>query len=106
MTAPEDPTPTEPTSPVDDVIDAEIVSPPAAPSTPPLPDPDYSEAGVPSFDFVRDKIENRIATAIGSQELAESTPEGQQVDEMMRERDEAAKKRLEEIRRSMGSSGT
>ena len=52
---------------------------------------------------MRDKIENRISTAIGSQELAEESPEGQQVDEMMRKRDEAAKKRLEEIRKSMGS---
>lgn len=70
---------------------------------PPIPDPNYTDAGVPTFDFVRDKIENRISTAIGSQELAEESPEGQQVDEMMRKRDEAAKKRLEEIRKSMGS---
>ncbi|MHC3004542.1 PspA domain-containing protein [Gordonia metallireducens] len=88
------------TSPSDDIIDAEIVHTGPVPGT--LPDPDYTESGVPTFDFVRDKIENRITTAIGSQELAEASAEGQSVDEMMRKRDEAAKKRLEEIRKSMG----
>lgn len=94
------------------VVDGEVVgdsSPGTSPVPtgdvfiPPLPDPDYTDAGVPTFDFVRDKIEKRIGTAIGSQELAEETPEGQQADEMMRKRDEAAKKRLDEIRKSMGS---
>ncbi|MCZ4581172.1 PspA domain-containing protein [Gordonia amicalis] len=85
----------------DDIVDAEIVHTGPVPGT--LPDPDYSDSGVPSFDFVRDKIENRITTAIGSQELAEASAEGQNVDEMIRKRDEAAKKRLEEIRKSMGS---
>ncbi|GAB87286.1 PspA domain-containing protein [Gordonia rubripertincta] len=84
----------------DDVIDAEIVHTGPVPGT--LPDPDYTDSGVPTFDFVRDKIENRVTTAIGSQELAEASAEGQSVDEMMRKRDEAAKKRLEEIRKSMG----
>ncbi|WP_241548979.1 PspA domain-containing protein [Gordonia alkanivorans] len=88
------------TPPSDDVIDAEIVHTGPVPGT--LPDPDYTDSGVPTFDFVRDKIENRINTAIGSQELAEASAEGQSVDEMMRKRDEAAKKRLEEIRKSMG----
>ncbi|WHU49173.1 PspA domain-containing protein [Gordonia sp. L191] len=98
--------PNGPGGPDDEIIDAEVVVPPTTPGqfggTPSIPDPDYTESGVPTFDFVRDKIENRIATAIGSQELAEGTPEGRQVDEMMRKRDEAAKKRLEEIRKSMG----
>ncbi|MBD1317970.1 PspA domain-containing protein [Gordonia hankookensis] len=86
-----------------DVVDAEIVSPTGTPVPfPPLPDPDYTDQGVPTFDFVRDKIENRVTTAIGSEELAEASPEGQQVDEMMRKRDEAAKKKLDEIRKSMG----
>lgn len=99
-------------TPSDEPIDAEIVDaatpdsrppgPVTAPTTAAIPDPDYTESGVPTFGFVRDKIENRITTAIGSQELAEETPESRQVDEMMRKRDEAAKKRLEEIRKSMG----
>ena len=85
----------------DEIIDAEIV--PTGPVPGAVPDPNSSDSGVPTFDFVRDKIENRITTAIGSQELAEASAEGQSVDEMMRKRDEAAKKRLEEIRKSMGS---
>ena len=84
----------------DEIIDAEIV--PTGPVPGAVPDPDYSDSGVPTFDFVRDKIENRISTAIGSEELAHASPEGQQVDEMMRKRDEAARKKLEEIRKSMG----
>ena len=66
-------------------------------------DPDYNEQGVPSFDFVRDKIEKRISTAIGSHELADASPEGRSIDEMVRKREEAAKKKLDEIRKSMGS---
>ncbi|MFW0787639.1 PspA domain-containing protein [Gordonia sp. CPCC 206044] len=94
-------TPQEPTP---DVVEGEVVPPTTQPPgyAPPLPDPDYTEQGVPTFDFVRDKIENRVATAIGGEELAHATPEGQQVDEMMRKRDEAAKKKLDEIRKSMG----
>lgn len=99
--------------PQPDVVDAEVVLPePASPTSVPappgyvtgaaIPDPGYDQSGVPTFDFVRDKIENRVATAIGSEELAEASPEGQQVDEMMRKRDEAAKKKLDEIRKSMG----
>ncbi|GAB90451.1 hypothetical protein [Gordonia rhizosphera] len=100
-----------PQNPNPDVVEGEVVADPAqTPQTaptptgyiPPVPDPNYTEQGVPTFDFVRDKIENRVATAIGSEELAHATPEGQQVDEMMRKRDEAAKKKLDEIRKSMG----
>ena len=93
--------------PIGEIVDAEVVgavSPgPTQPAPTVLPDPDYNDAGVPSFDFVRDKIEKRIGIAIGSQELAEDTPEGREVDEMVAKRNEAAKKRLEEIRKSMGS---
>src|ERR1700712_758275 len=64
----------------EDVIDAEIVESPML--TPAvygnleaygsLPAPDYSAAGVPSLDYVRDKIEGRYGTAIGSAELAQA----------------------------------
>ena len=101
------------TQPGDDpnVVDGEIVdeTPTAAlaiPSTPlpqPLPDPDYSEGGVPSFDFVRDKIENRYTTSLGSVDVAglgtENTAEA--LDKKIADRDQAAKDRLAEIRRSM-----
>ncbi len=102
-----DPTVDDASTPDDAIVDAEVVPTGAASATPasastPVPPPDYNDAGVPSFDFVRDKIEKRIGTAIGGEELAQATPEGQQVDEMMRKRDEAAKKKLDEIRKSLG----
>ena len=62
---------------------------------------DYSEAGVPSFDFVRDKIEGRYATSVGSAELAEATPEAADVDTTMAEREKAGADRLEAIRKAM-----
>ncbi|RSD11522.1 hypothetical protein [Amycolatopsis eburnea] len=89
------------------VLDGEIVdeTPTAAIAvpSPPLPEPDYSEGGVPSFDFVRDKIENRYTTSVGATEVAglgtEHTAEA--LDKQIADRDQAAKDRLAEIRRSM-----
>jgi phage shock protein A len=89
----------------DPVIDAEIVeenkdltvAPP-----PVVPPGDYNEAGVPSFDFVRDRIENRIATSVGTEELANATPEGKSVEDQFEARKKAGLSKLEEIRRSMG----
>ncbi|HVW44971.1 MAG TPA: hypothetical protein VHC18_26840 [Amycolatopsis sp.] len=66
-----------------------------------VPEGDYTEAGVPSFDYVRDRIENRVNTAIGSAELASETPEGVSVEQQMAERERAGRAKLEEIRRSM-----
>ncbi|MEV6832274.1 hypothetical protein [Amycolatopsis sp. NPDC051102] len=83
---------------VDDTPTAAIAIP-----APPLPDPDYSEGGVPSFDFVRDKIENRYTTSLGAADVAglgtENTAEA--LDKQIADRDQAAKDRLAEIRRSM-----
>ncbi|WP_245992706.1 PspA/IM30 family protein [Prauserella muralis] len=70
---------------------------------PDVPEGDYTEAGVPNFDYVRDRIERRIATADGATELAEGTPEAASLDEQLAERDRAARERLEQIRRSMGN---
>ncbi|HET6733028.1 hypothetical protein [Mycobacterium sp.] len=89
------------------VVEGEIVdeTPTAAPAipSPPLPEADYSEGGVPSFDFVRDKIENRYTTSLGATEVAglgtENTAEA--LDKKIADRDQAAKDRLAEIRRSM-----
>jgi hypothetical protein len=89
------------------VVDGEIVdeTPTAALAipSPPLPEPDYSEGGAPSFDFVRDKIENRYTTSLGSAEVAglgtENTAEA--LDKQIADRDRAARDRLAEIRRSM-----
>ncbi len=106
----------------EDVIDAEIVeSPLLTPATygnpeayGSLPAPDYSEAGVPSLDYVRDKIENRFGTAIGSAELAQAAADREAIakaaaqqrayvtaDQQREARAQAAKDKLDEIRRSL-----
>ncbi|MGW4487161.1 hypothetical protein ACWEOE_25365 [Amycolatopsis sp. NPDC004368] len=84
-------------------LDAEIVESPEVPAAD-LPEPDYSEGGVPSFDFVRDRIENRYNTSVGAQELAGiGGPETvESLDKKIADRDQAAKDKLAEIRRSMG----
>ena len=68
---------------------------------PAVPGPDYSTAGVPSLDYVRDKIEGRYAHSLGATELAEGTPEVRSFEEQSAKREEAARDRLEEIRRSL-----
>ena len=87
------------------VIDAEVVEEKkdltVAPPPVVVPDPDYTEAGVPTFDFVRDRIENRVATGIGATELADATPEGKAVEDQFEARKKAGLSKLEEIRRSM-----
>jgi phage shock protein A len=66
-----------------------------------LPPADYDEAGVPSFDYVRDRIETRVGTSIGAEELAGATPEGKQVEDQFEARKKAGLSKLEEIRRAM-----
>lgn len=87
------------------VLDAEIVEEnkdlTVAATPPEALTGDYTEAGVPTFDFVRDRIENRVATSIGSQELADATPEGKAVEDQFEARKKAGQDKLEEIRRSM-----
>ena len=63
---------------------------------------DYTDAGVPTFDFVRERIEGRAATALGRGELDAETPEGRTLAQQEADRDEAARERLAQIRRSMG----
>jgi phage shock protein A len=63
--------------------------------------PDYDEHGVPTLDYVRDKIEGRFATSLGSTELAEGSPQAQSLEEEQAQREEAAKAKLEQIRRSL-----
>ncbi|WP_409179849.1 hypothetical protein F9C11_25345 [Amycolatopsis sp. VS8301801F10] len=84
-------------------LDAEIVESPGTPSAD-LPEPDYSDNGAPSFDFVRDRIEKRYQTSVGAQELAGiGGPEDlQSLDKKIADRKEAAKDKLAEIRRAMG----
>ncbi|WP_133906402.1 hypothetical protein [Actinophytocola oryzae] len=85
-------------------LDAEIVEDKKdLTATPPVvvPEGDYTEGGVPTFDFVRDRIENRVATGIGSQELADATQEGKAVEDQFEARKKAGQDKLAEIRRSM-----
>lgn len=62
----------------------------------------YTKAGEPTLDFVRDKIEKRAAVAIGAEELAAAMPESRELEDILAERDKAAKAKLDEIRKSMG----
>lgn len=82
----------------EEIIDAEIVPDPPAPTP---PDTGYTPGGVPTFESVREKIETRFGTAAGSSELASETPEGREVEEQYEARQRAAHERLEQIRASM-----
>ncbi|SEP53048.1 hypothetical protein [Amycolatopsis saalfeldensis] len=87
-------------------LDAEIVGETTAPVPAPvaLPEPDYSEGGVPSFDSVRDRIEKRYETSVGAQEIAGigGKEDLASLDKKIADRDKAAKDKLAEIRRAMG----
>ncbi|GGS22252.1 hypothetical protein [Actinokineospora fastidiosa] len=65
------------------------------------PQGDYDESGVPSLDYVRDKIEGRFATSTGATELAEAGHEAAEIDKRLAEREKAGADRLAEIRRAM-----
>ncbi|MGB3334859.1 MAG: hypothetical protein WBA79_18820 [Mycobacterium sp.] len=67
----------------------------------PQPDTGYDDAGVPTFDSVREKIERRYETSIGAQELDSETPKGRTVEKEFEDRQRAADDRLEQIRKSM-----
>ncbi|MFW0791548.1 hypothetical protein [Gordonia sp. CPCC 205333] len=84
-----------------DIVDAEIVINPAA-LDPALTATPYTDSGVPTFDHVRDKIEQRVTRALGSEELANETAEAQAADELYRKNKDAAAAKLAEIRKSMG----
>jgi phage shock protein A len=64
-------------------------------------DTGYTSSGVPTFESVREKIETRYETSIGSAELDAETPEGRDVEKQYEERQQAAADRLAEIRKSM-----
>ena len=65
------------------------------------PSGDYDEAGVPTFEHVRDKIEGRYATAIGVTELADESAADRSIAQQQADRYAAARERLEQIRRSV-----
>ena len=64
-------------------------------------DTGYTPGGVPTFESVREKIETRYGTAIGSAELDAETPEGRTIEEQYDARQRAAAEKLEQIRESM-----
>lgn len=80
----------------DNVEDAVLAVPDSAPDG-----TDYTTDGLPTFDYVRDRIEGRIATSIGEAELAGETPAAASVDEQFAAREQAGKDRLAQIRRAM-----
>ena len=75
---------------------APVTPAPVAPA-----DTGYTPSGVPTFESVREKIETRYGTAIGSAELDAETPEGRSIEEQYDARQKAAAERLEQIRESM-----
>lgn len=96
----------QPSTDPNEPIDAEVVplEPEPSPAPAPAPDTGYTPGGVPTFESVREKIETRYGTAIGSAELAADTPEGRSVEEQYEARQKAAAERVEQIRRSMHES--
>lgn len=85
-----------------EVLDAEIVPTPGAVPPVEAPAPDYDEHGVPSFDYVRDRIEGRAATVAGWSELTGEEQRNRELDDQLAARDEAGRKKLEEMRKSLG----
>ncbi|WP_431958378.1 hypothetical protein [Nocardia lijiangensis] len=61
----------------------------------------YSPSGVPTFESVRDKVEQRFGTAQGMGELDRQTPAGRSADEQFAAREKAARERLDQIRKSL-----
>ena len=101
------PTPTAAVTPTSPAVDASGLGTFGTPvSGPAVPGSDYSAAGVPSLDYVRDKIEGRYAHSLGATELAEGIPEVKSFEEQAAKREEAARDKLEEIRRSMRGGST
>lgn len=66
----------------------------------------YSPSGVPTFESVRDKVEQRFGTAQGMGELDRQTPAGRSAEEQFAAREKAARERLEQIRKSVHGNDT
>jgi hypothetical protein len=63
---------------------------------------DFTDSGVPTWDGVRDKVEQRSGTAVGAEELDRESRAGRDLDEQWNERQDAGRRKLDEIRKSMG----
>lgn len=90
-----------------------VTAEPAAPTmpvtggsaTPTVPVTDYTNAGVPTLDYLHEKVEKRYATSLGSTELARDTAAGRTMAEQQAERARLAAEKLEEIRKSLHPDG-
>lgn len=95
----------------EEILDAEIVHTPtstpvpAVPGAPitgvPAPAFDYTDSGVPTLDYVRDRIEKRWGTAQGSAELAGASEAAERQQKRDEDRAELAAEKLAEIRRGL-----
>lgn len=88
----------------DEPVTAEVVPDPAPVATPTPVAPEetgYTSAGVPTFDYVREKIETSFGNSVGATELASETPEGRRIEEQYEARQQAAADRLAQIREAM-----
>ncbi|MDV6262431.1 hypothetical protein [Rhodococcoides yunnanense] len=65
---------------------------------------DFTESGVPTWAGVRDKVDHRSGTAVGAEELDRESRAGRDLDKQWNERQEAGRKKLDEIRKSMGGT--
>jgi hypothetical protein len=95
--------------PADEIVDAEIVEDPTPPrpdlTLPPAPAFDYTDAGVPTLDYVRGKVEQRLGTADGAVELAGGADSAKAQADRDAERERLAQEKLEAIRRSLRGDG-
>jgi phage shock protein A len=64
-------------------------------------DAGYTTSGVPTLDSVREKIDKRYETSIGTAELDAESPEGRGIEEQYQARQRAAAERLAQIRESI-----
>lgn len=64
----------------------------------------FTDSGVPTWDGVRERIEHRSGTALGSEELDRGSQAGRTLDEQWNERQDAGRRKLDDIRRSMKDS--
>jgi hypothetical protein len=108
MTEP-DPNPAAPPpSAPEEIVDAEIVEdhrPTPDLTLPPTPAFDYTDAGVPTLDYVRGRVEQRLGTAEGSVELAGGADAAKAQADREAERAKLAQDKLEAIRRSLRGEG-
>lgn len=77
---------------------------PGAPGTPIAPSFDYTDDGVPTLDYVRDRIEQRYGTALGGTELAEGSAAGRAQRDAEAERARLAQEKLAELRAQVDGS--